>query len=216
MSTGMRKWMEKDCPYIPFLPAEVCIDREELRQLRDELTQYKNERDALRAKIEQMEQQKPIAWGAFYFGGKLNGKLYSQCDTEAQIDMYIADRHQSDDSNTFRKAPLYATPGAQPAPSVPDGWLRAIDEALLTAHISVANAHDTYEQAKAKLDSLIGLHVDIATDPAVNGGWKLVPIEPTTEMIQKACSDHGYPCGDRSVYARGYRTMLAAAPEAKP
>lgn len=113
MSTGMRKWMEKDCPDIPFLPAEVSIDREELRQLREELTQYKNERDELRDKIEAMEKHAPVAWGAFYFGGKLNGKLYSHCDTEAQIDMYIADRHQSDDSNTFRKAPLYALPGAK-------------------------------------------------------------------------------------------------------
>ena len=59
MSTGMRKWMEKDCPDIPFLPAEVSIDREELRQLRDELDKYKAERDALRAKIERMEQQEP-------------------------------------------------------------------------------------------------------------------------------------------------------------
>lgn len=62
MSTGMRKWMEKDCPDIPSLPAEVSIDREELRQLRDELAQYKNERDALRAKIEAMEKQEPVAW----------------------------------------------------------------------------------------------------------------------------------------------------------
>jgi len=66
---------------------------------------------------------------------------------------------------------------AQPAPSVPDGWLRAIDEALVVANIGVANPDDTYEQAKAKLDSLVGFHVDVATDPAVNGGWKLVPVE---------------------------------------
>jgi len=69
-------------------------------------------------------------------------------------------------------------PGAQPAPSVPTGWLRAIDEALVVAHIGVANESDTYEQAKAKLDNLIGFHVDVATDPAVNGGWKLVPSVP--------------------------------------
>ena len=61
------------------------------------------------------------------------------------------------------------------APSVPTGWLRAIDEALVTAHLGVASADDTYAQAKAKLDSLIGFHVDVATDPAVNGGWKLMP-----------------------------------------
>ena len=75
--------------------------------------QLKKENDTLRDKIEVMEKQEPVAWGAFYFGGKLNGKLYSQCDTEAQIDMYIADRHQSDDSNTFRKAPIYTLPGAK-------------------------------------------------------------------------------------------------------
>ena len=113
MSTGMRKWMEKDCPDTPSLSAEVSIGREELRQLRDELARYKNECDTLRSKIAQMEKQEPVAWGAFYFGGKLNGKLYSQCDTEAQIDKYIVDRHRSDDSNTFRKAALYALPGVK-------------------------------------------------------------------------------------------------------
>ncbi len=72
--------------------------------------------------------------------------------------------------------------GAQPAPSVPEGWLRAIDETLVVAHIGVANESDTYEEAKAKLDNLIGFHVDVATDPAVNGGWKLVPIETTPSV----------------------------------
>ena len=105
--------------------------------------------------------------------------------------------------------------GAQPAPSVPDGWLRAIDEALVTTHIGVANAHDTYEQAKAKLDSLIGFHTDVATDPAVNGGWKLVPIEPTDEMLrairaQRSGARKGR--GDRA----DWKAWLAAAPEAKP
>lgn len=71
-----------------------------------------------------------------------------------------------------------------PTPSVPDGWLRAIDEALVTAHIGVANAEDTYEQAKAKLDNLIGFHVDVDTDPVVNGGWKLMPVEPTQEIYE--------------------------------
>ncbi|MDX9716291.1 MAG: hypothetical protein RBT67_02855 [Thauera sp.] len=52
--------------------------------------------------------------------------------------------------------------GAQPAPIIPEGWLRAIDEALVVAHIGVANADDTYEQAKAKLDNLIGFHFDLA------------------------------------------------------
>ena len=64
---------------------------------------------ALRERLAQPEQE-PVAWGAFYFGGNRNGKLYSHCDTQAQIEAYIADRHQSDDSNTFRAAPLYTSP----------------------------------------------------------------------------------------------------------
>ena len=64
----------------------------------------------------------------------------------------------------------------------PEGWFRAIEEALVVAHTGVANTDDTYEEARAKLERLIGFHVDVATDPAVNGGWKLVPIEPTEEM----------------------------------
>ena len=80
----------------------------------------RGERDAMRARIEAMEKQEPVAWGAFYFGGKLNGKLYSHCDTEAQIDKYIEDRHRSDDSNTFRKAALYALPGAKGEESTPN------------------------------------------------------------------------------------------------
>ena len=80
----------------------------------------RDERDAMRARIEAMEKQEPVAWGAFYFGGKLNGKLYSHCDTEAQIDKYIEDRHRSDDSNTFRKAALYALPGAKGEESTPN------------------------------------------------------------------------------------------------
>ena len=128
--------------------------------------------------------------------------------------------------------------------SVPEGWLRAIDEALVTAHIGVANAHDTYEQAKVKLGSLIGFHVDVATDPAVNGGFKLVPIDVVEQAVNRFLSwklpkdfhpdggmvfiptkGRGYdsphwPVGTNLLNAQQAREMLlyvlAAAPEAKP
>lgn len=64
-------------------------------------------------------------------------------------------------------------------PIIPEGWTRAIDEALVVAHIGAANESDTYEQAKAKLNNLIDFHVDVATDPAVNGGYKLVSVRLT-------------------------------------
>ena len=102
---------------------------------------------------------------------------------------------------------------AQPAPSVPDGWLRAIDEALVVANIGVAYPDDTYEQAKAKLDSLVGFHVDVATDPAVNGGWKLVPRPPTPTMV-KAGLESSHVLNVHRVLAC-YDAMIDAAPEAK-
>jgi len=104
------------------------------------------------------------------------------------------------------------------APSVPEGWLRAIDEALVVAHIGVANAGDTYEQAKAKLDNLIGLHVDVATDPAVNGGWKLVPTaESRHPGIHKMLNAlHAVDNTPGASEWESYAAFLAAAPEAKP
>ena len=106
--------------------------------------------------------------------------------------------------------------GAQPAPSIPEGWLRAIDEALVVAHIGVANASDTYEQAKAKLDSLIGFHVAVATDPAVNGGRKLVPINPTESFYKCFSAYDGTSYSnpfDYDDFVKDWREALAAAPE---
>jgi hypothetical protein len=62
------------------------------------------------------------------------------------------------------------------------GWLRAIDEAMVVSHIGVANADDSYETAKEKLNNLICFHTDVATDSAVNGGFKLVPVEQNEEI----------------------------------
>ena len=94
--------------------------------------------------------------------------------------------------------------------SILDGWLCAIDEALVVAHIGVANTDDTYEQAKAKLNNLIGFHTDVATDPAVNGGYKLVPVDPTPVMITAALGEF-HMLNIRRVMAC-YDAMLAAAP----
>lgn len=76
----------------------------------------------LKTKLAELEKQEPVAWGAFHFGGKRDGKLYTQCETEAQIETYILDMHRSSDSLTLRKGPLYTAPVVQAQPSVPDGW----------------------------------------------------------------------------------------------
>ncbi|EOT7484700.1 hypothetical protein RMH01_24825 [Pseudomonas aeruginosa] len=77
---------------------------------------------ALESKLAELEKQEPVAWGAFHFGGERDGKLYTHCETEAQIDAYILDMHRSSDSLTLRKSPLYAAPFAQNQPTVPDGY----------------------------------------------------------------------------------------------
>ncbi|WP_201025963.1 hypothetical protein [Pseudomonas aeruginosa] len=130
------------------------------------------------ARLQELEKQEPVAWGAFHFGGKRDGKLYTHCETEAQIEAYILDMHRSSDSLTLSKGPLYAAPVDQAQHSVPEGW-------------------------------------------------KLVPIEPTLEMLdaRRDCEDgiDGYLVEDTEYYFpdRGavrdflacvYRGMLAAAP----
>lgn len=106
-------------------------------------------------------------------------------------------------------------PAAQRILHTTPRWLRAIDDALITSHVGVADPTDSYEAARAKLEALIGFHVGVATDPAVNGGWKLVPVVSTPEM-DDAGSVHcdGYLSVAQSVLD----SMLTTAPkpEAKP
>lgn len=85
---------------------------------------------------------------------------------------------------------LYLDP---PVPSVPDGWMRAIDEAMVVHHIGIADRADSYEVAKKKLNALLILNQNIgeyfsakAPVPSVPDGWKLVPYTPTEEMLEQA------------------------------
>ncbi|HHZ8769592.1 TPA: hypothetical protein ACWL5R_002481 [Pseudomonas aeruginosa] len=80
-------------------------DRWKLRSERDSALARVAE---LETKLAEMEKQVAVAWGAFHFGGKRDGKLYTHCETEAQIEAYILDMHRSSDSLTLRKGPLYA------------------------------------------------------------------------------------------------------------
>jgi len=55
------------------------------------------------------------------------------------------------------------------------GWVEAVDQALVCAHLGIANREDSFEVAQEKLRQLIDWHVAVALDPAVNGGYVLVP-----------------------------------------
>jgi hypothetical protein len=54
--------------------------------------------------------------------------------------------------------PVYYAP---PAPSAPDGWMRAIDEAMVVHHVGVADPADDYETARNKLNRLLCVLQDI-------------------------------------------------------
>lgn len=96
---------------------------------------------ALRAAIEQMEKAEP----AF----KTNGSV-----------LIAVGRNTCYESEWID---LYTHPAQQP-----EGWLRAIDEAMVSSPLGVADASDSYEVAKKKLNDLICWNVQVATDPAVN------------------------------------------------
>lgn len=113
----------------------------------------------LRAKIEAMEKQEPVAKVRVHQTGGNAGIAWSV----APLNDFDALPLMRDGSK------LYALPGAQPAPSTPEGW-------------------------------------------------KLVPIEPTHEMLD-AGEDTYIPTYTGTSVSEPidvYRAMLAAAPEAKP
>ena len=120
-----------------------------IEQLEARLCTITKERDALQAKVVAMEKQEPV------------GK-FTQHPSHG---MWEQDGY----SDNPDAKPLYLAPGAQPAPSVPEGW-------------------------------------------------KLVPIEPTHEMLD-AGEDTFVPTYTGTPVSAPidvYRAMLAAAPEAKP
>lgn len=93
-------------------------------------------------------------------------------------------------------------------PDVPDEYRDALDRALVTIEATV----DSYSSASDALNTLIDWHIAVATDPKVNGGWKLVPVEPTQDMLESGWSvdDAGF---DWSVTPEIWKAMLNAAPQ---
>lgn len=144
--------------------------------------------------------------------------------------------------------PLYALPGAQPAPSVPDEWLpipekhptfdpvdlQLSDGSVLCGCVPQSDGDYWWEGPSGEvfIDPKYAnvTHWRLAAAPkpgaqdtdattgtqaqtslmSVPVGWKLVPIEPTPEMLASAWGIDS--CDIESTYS----TMLAAAPEAKP
>lgn len=86
------------------------------------------------------------------------------------------------------------------------------DEALRKELDLVGLDMGAYSSPKEAIAALIDWHVSVATDPRTNGGWQLVPVEPTEEMRANLL---GWSLGLNLHDAAGdkYKAMLAAAPK---
>ncbi len=142
------------------VPSVMLAAADEIERLAARLKAAEKERDALRARIEAMEKQEPAATVRI---NAINGN--------PSVDFVPGHRYLHHNDK------LYLAPGAQPAPSVPDGFSREDLEA-------VADGLDGYEKT-VNVGNVTGEGDD--------------HLESTTAYA-----------------ARFIRTMLAAAPEAKP
>jgi hypothetical protein len=66
------------------------------------------------------------------------------------------------------------------------GWIRAIDEEMVAAHLGIASIDDSYAKAKTKLNSLINWHIATATDPYNNGGYQLQNVNRIRDLVEQA------------------------------
>jgi hypothetical protein len=57
-------------------------------------------------------------------------------------------------------------------------WQQAIDEELVSTHLGVAHNDATFEGAQKAIHELICWHIDVATNPATNGGQRLTDAKP--------------------------------------
>ncbi len=57
-------------------------------------------------------------------------------------------------------------------------WQQAIDAELVNAHLGIAHNDATFEGAQKAINELICWHIDVATNPATNGGQRLTDAKP--------------------------------------
>lgn len=75
----------------------------------------------------------------------------------------------------------------------------------------IAQAHKRFGEWVYE-DMVDAIRAALLTAPP---GWKLVPVEPTQEMLDEVCSSDGIEPWTDEVVTSTYRAMIAAAPEVK-
>jgi len=161
---------------------------EKLRELKEQVADLQQELKEAQSDLQLKAQGEPI--GYVYPWKSHIGSVIGTNQLEGYLPVYLA------------------------APPLREGWIRAIDEALVCWYIGIADAADTYEAAREKLHKLISIEIDAATNPAVNGGKVLVPREATKEMraagYSKLTTNIEYNDQD---LGNVYKAMIAAVSE---
>jgi hypothetical protein len=152
--------------------------------LRTHLSFAKDELNRLRTKIAEMENQELVAWM------DRHGTLYNSVSHVRPSDK-----------------PLYALPGAQPAANFADAYQGAMEEVAIWKKRAL-EAEDLNRKFVAEINGPTYMGEPAQPAPSVPDGWKLVPIDPTRNMLDIM------DLGSNMLYR--YRALLAAAPEAKP
>lgn len=165
----------------------------------------RDERDALRAKVVEMEKQEPVAWAR-----KLGMDLPSfGCVTDL--------KYRPSNMPESAYMPLYALPvaQAQPAPSFADAYQGAMEEVAIWKKRAL-EAEDLNRKFSAEINGPTYMGEPTQPAPSVPDGWKLVPIEPTTGMIDAAEYVDWGDADVRGSCINAWNRMLSVAPEAKP
>lgn len=74
----------------------------------------------------------------------------------------------------------------------------------------IESSIEAFENEAEALKALIDWHVNVVINPKANGGWQLVPREPTDEMLKEIQLLEGFT--GKALETR-YKAMLAAAPK---
>ena len=117
-------------------------------------------------------------------------------------------------SETIEQTATVAT--AQPAPSFAAAYQGAMEEVAIWKKRAL-EAEELNRKFIAEINGPTYMGEPAQPAPSVPDGWKLVPIEPTQEMLDAGedtfvSSLSGTPTSSPIAV---YRAMLAAAPEAK-
>lgn len=141
-----------------------------------------------------------------------SGAKYFAYDQEVGFDLY-------DTANEAKKAAQESIDEYRSEAA--EGWNEAVENVcwgVVLGKTREIEVHDGYDGSAGLAGC--GRPVDyvltsepVAAQPAVPGGWKLAPVEPTREMLDAAHTNFRRDVEIDPLLKTSYRAMLAAAPE---